>query len=48
MFIKIARKTYTHTFWKLFLNFISSIQHSQLCKYTADFFLLTSRVSVHF
>lgn len=41
MLIKIARKTYTHTFSNLFLNFISSIQHSKLHKHTADIFLLT-------
>lgn len=49
MFIKIARKTYTHIFSNLFLNFINSIQHSNLHKHT-DIFLLTnceSRALLH-
>lgn len=47
MFIKIASKTSTHASSNLFLNFISSIQHSQLHKNAADDCFLTS-VSAHF
>lgn len=43
MFIKIASKTSAHTPSNLFLNFISSIQHSQLHKHTVDDCFLTSQ-----
>lgn len=42
MFIKIASKTSAHASSNLFLNFISSLQHSQLHKHTVDDCLYTT------